>query len=291
MIRFGPSGNDILFYEQGFKSTVQAPEWVAKMGLSAFEYSFGRGIRMSEATARAIGEEVAKHNILISAHAPYFINLAKEFEKSYTYIEKSLIFLKLMGGRNLVVHIGSQGEFDRAVAIENCKKNLKKVIEKLGENPELKDFDYRICIETMGRFHAIGNYKEICDICGVDPRVVPTLDFGHINCLMQGALSSKDPSASLKMTEIMDYCMQHLGREKMQELHIHFSAIKFGSKGELGHLDFADSPEIFMPQFEPLAKYIKDKNLTPTIICESSQCMAQDAVILKKAFEKKLKNF
>lgn len=280
MVRFGPSGNDISFYQQGYKSTIQAQEWVAKMGLSAFEISFGRGIRMSVETAQKIGDEAAKHNIKISAHAPYFINLAKEFDKSFSYIEKSLLLLKELRGQDLVVHIGSQGDLDRDDAMENCKKNLKAVMDKLALNPEL-DFDYRICIETMGRYYAIGNYKEICDICSVHPRVIPTLDFGHINCLMQGGLNEDGAIA-----EVMDYCMKHIGKEKMRNLHIHFSPIKFGPKGELGHLNLEDSPKIFTPPFEPLAKYIKTKKLAPTIICESSDCMAQDAVRLMKIFVK-----
>jgi len=288
MVRFGPSGNDILFYKQGLKTTIQAQAWVAKLGLSAFEISFGRGIRMSAETAKKIGDEAAKHDIRISAHAPYFINLAKgwtdsetgAFAKSYGYIEKSLLLLKELGGRDLVVHIGSQGDLDRATAVENCRKNLKAVMDKLVTNPGL-DFDFRICIETMGRYPAIGNYKEICDLCGVHERVIPTLDFGHINCLMQGGLV-KDGA----IAEVMDYCMQHAGKEKMQTVHIHFSPIKFGAKGELGHLNLEDSPKQFTPPFEPLAKYIKAKGLTPTIICESADCMAQDAVTLMKIFEK-----
>jgi len=279
MTRFGPSCNDTLFYEQGFKSTTQAPEWISRMGLSAFEYSFGRGIRMSDTTAKAIGEECAKHNIAISAHAPYFINLAREFDKSYLYIEKSLQMLKLMGGRDLVVHVGSQCDLDRATAIRNCKINLKKVLDKL--DVTMKDFDFRLCIETMGRYLAIGDYKEICDICSVDPRVIPALDFGHINCLLQGGLRKEGA-----IEEVMDHCIQHVGVEKMQNVHIHFSAIKFGAKGELGHLDFEGAPEQFLPPFEPLARYIKAKKLTPTIICESSSQMAQDALRLKKKFEK-----
>jgi len=276
LTRFGPSGNDALFYEQAYKSTVQAPEWIAKMGLTAFEYSFGRGIRMSDATAKAIGEECAKHNIAISAHAPYFINLAREWEKSYIYIERSLHMLKLMGGRNLVVHVGSQGDLDRALAIKNCKTNLKKVLSKLDVG-----FDFRLCIETMGRYPAIGDYKEICDICSVDKRVIPALDFGHINCLMQGALSKDE----LLIPEIMDYCMKNVGAEKMQNVHIHFSAIKFGAKGELGHLDFQDAAEQFKPLFEPLVKYIKAKKLSPTIICESANRQAKDALMLKEKFK------
>jgi len=286
MTRFGPSGNDSLFYEQGFKSTVQAPEWVAGMGLSAFEINFGRGIRMSEETARAIGEQAAKHDVLLSAHAPYFINLARDavnhpegLEKGYGYIEKSLMLLKVMGGRNLVVHIGSQVELEREVAVANCKANLETIMKRLDAHPNLKDFDFRICIETMGRYAAIGNHEEVCDICSVHPKVIPTLDFGHMNCLMQGGLREEGA-----IERIMDYCMQHVGREKMQNVHIHFSPIKFGAKGELGHLNFDIAPEIFTPPFEPLAKYIKANKLNPTVICESAEVMAQDAVRLRAIF-------
>jgi len=279
MIRFGPSGNDELFYLQGFTSSVQAPAWLSKRGLSALEVNFGRGIRMSEDTAREIGEQAAKHGIRISAHAPYFINLAREFDKSFVYIEKSLKLLKIMGGRDLVVHIGSQGKLPRRKAVENCKENLKKVFEKL----EI-DFDYRICPETMGRFHAIGDYKEICEICTVHARAIPTLDFGHINCLLKGGLRVEGAIAA-----IMDYCTGIIGAEKMKNVHIHFSPIKFGNKGELGHLDFETAPEIFTPPFEPLAQYIIEKGLDPTVICESHGRMAQDAEILKKIFYKVLK--
>lgn len=281
IVRFGPSGNDILFYEQGFKSTIQAMPWVAQRGLSAFEISFGRGIRMSEETARAIGQQAAKHGVLISAHAPYFINLAREFEKSYMYIEKSLKLLKLLGGRNLVVHTGSQGELSRSLAMKNCKENFRRVFAALEKNPEFADFDFRICPETMGRFSSIGDHREVCEICSIHERLVPTLDFGHMNCLLQGGLS-RDGAVN----EIMDYCMQHVSAQKMKNVHIHFSPVKFGQKGELSHLDFVSAPEIFTPPFVPLAKYIKSKNLAPTIICESAERMAQDSVTLLKTFEK-----
>lgn len=283
MVHFGPSGNDVLFYKQGFKSSVQAPEWLAGLGLTAFEVNFGRGIRMSAETAKKIGDEAAKHNIMISAHAPYFINLASgnpiAIEKSYGYIEKTLALLKIMGGRDLVVHIGSQVELSRENAIKNCKTNLKWVMEKLDMDPQFKNFDYQICIETMGRYLAIGNYREVCEICAVHKRVVPTLDFGHINCLEQGGMCKKGA-----IEGVMDYCTKHLGIDKMKHIHIHFSPIKFGPKGELGHLNFEDAPEEFTPPFEPLARYIKAKKLEPTVICESSDMMAQDAAKLLEIF-------
>ena len=47
MIRFGPSGNSQIFYDEGNKSSLQAPKWCNEHGLNAYEYSFGRMFNMS----------------------------------------------------------------------------------------------------------------------------------------------------------------------------------------------------------------------------------------------------
>ena len=60
MLRFGPAGNSESFYAAGYKSSHQAPAWLAAMGLSAYEYSFGRGVGLSDEAAekiRALGGE------------------------------------------------------------------------------------------------------------------------------------------------------------------------------------------------------------------------------------------
>ena len=53
-MRFGPAGNAERFYAEGFKASVQAPEWLAAQGLTAYEYSFGRGVSLSDDTAADI---------------------------------------------------------------------------------------------------------------------------------------------------------------------------------------------------------------------------------------------
>ena len=70
---FGPAGNSDRFYEEGYKSSVQAPEWLQNMGLTAYEYSFGRGVSISLETAARVREEARAHHIAVSVHAPYFI--------------------------------------------------------------------------------------------------------------------------------------------------------------------------------------------------------------------------
>ena len=73
---FGPGGNGGWFYRDGGKSTVQAPAWLEKIGLDAYEYEAGRGVVAGEESLRAVGEAAAAHGIRMSLHAPYFISLS-----------------------------------------------------------------------------------------------------------------------------------------------------------------------------------------------------------------------
>jgi len=276
MIRFGPSGNDVLFYAEGKKTSVQAPAWLASLGLTAYEVNFGRGIKMGDKMAEELGEQARKHNISVSVHAPYYINLANPdpdaLKKSYTYIEQCLDVCRKIdssdGPHRIVLHIGSQTNLPREIAMDMCKKNIKWICTELKRN----GFNnYLLCVETMGRYKAIGTYREICEICAVDPHLVPTLDFGHINCIEQGALQKN----TNRFGEIIEHCEQKLGAEKMKHLHIHFSAVKFSDKGEQSHTTLDDDKWAF--PFEPLKKVLKAKKLEPVIICESKEIMAQDA--------------
>ena len=123
MIRFGPSGNSRLFYESGYKTTLDAPKFLKQVGLSCYEYSFGRGFTMGYEKAKEIGQEAIKNDILISVHAPYYVNFAnpdpEALVKNSNYVTNSLKFLEFMGGQKCCVHPGSCGKLPRKEAILN----------------------------------------------------------------------------------------------------------------------------------------------------------------------------
>jgi deoxyribonuclease-4 len=271
-IRFGPSGNDEKFYAQGYASSADAPKWLASMGLSAYEISFGRGIRMMDKTAKTIGNNAAQFGVQISVHAPYFINLANNgsMENNYNYIKRSLELLRQMGGNRLVVHAGSQMDMERSEAIENCRKNLHTVIKRLDADGIS---DFLLCIETMGKYRQIGNVEEICELCSVDERVIPTLDFGHINCLMQG---------NMDIPKIFDTAKRLIGEEKLNKVHIHLSFVQFSAAGEIRHTVLDDKKWGF--SIKVITDEIKQRELNPVIICESENVMAQDAVKIKEFY-------
>ncbi len=279
MIRFGPSGNSVSFYEEGHKKTLEAPKWLKERNLDAFEYSFGKGYILSSESAKQIGDEFKKEGIAMSIHAPYFINFANPseemYEKTKGYIRTGIKFLHLMSADRLIFHTASCGKTSREEAIALTRARLTQFIDELDKEGLLNGI--YLCPETMGKTMQIGTYKEIIDFCTINPRLIPTFDFGHINALTQGGLKTKED-----YKKIFSYCREKLGEERTKICHIHFSKIEYGGKGEIRHLNFDDNK--YGPDFQPLAEAIKEENLTPRIICESAGNMAEDAAEMKRIY-------
>lgn len=282
MIRFGPSGNSDEFYAQGYKHTCEAMKWVSDLGLNAFEYSFGRGVGLKQETAEKIGNEARLYDVALSVHAPYYINLATDVveskEKNIQYILKSAEAARAMGAKRMVVHPGSCSGQSRERAMENIKTATLEILNIL----EREGFDIAFCPETMGKVNQIGSLEEILDICNLDKRLIPAIDFGHLYARTKGGIrTSKD------FENILDAIEDALGFERLNTMHCHLSKIEYTAQGEKRHLIF-DQTE-YGPDYQPLIALFADKKINPVVICESQGTMAKDALSLKKAYDECLK--
>ena len=280
MIKFGPSGNCESFYAEGYSHTEESAKFVKARGLDCFEYSFGRGVRMSEEKAIAIGEAFQKEGVEISAHAPYFINFANPDDemaaKSYGYVLDSGKMLKLMGGKRVVFHPAAQGKATREDAVALTEDRLKILRDYIYLN-DMQDLYF--CPETMGKLAQIGTVEEVTRFCKIDDVYIPCIDFGHINAREQGSLKT-----ALDYKSRLEYMISELGFEKMKHFHMHFSKIMYSAKGEVKHLTFEDA--VYGPEFEPLAIALKDLKLEPYIVSESAGTQAEDALYMKLAYAK-----
>ena len=278
MIKFGPSGNSESFYAEGFSHTEEAAAFVRKRGLDCFEYSFGRGVRMSEDKAISIGEAFEAEGVEISAHAPYFINFANPDDemaaKSYGYVLDTAKALQLMGGKRVVFHPAAQGKATREEAVALTVERLKTLRDYIYLN-NMQDMIF--CPETMGKLAQIGTVEEVVRFCKVDPIYTPCVDFGHINAREQGSLVTVDDYKSR-----LEYMIAELGFERMEHFHVHFSKIMYSVKGEVKHLTFEDT--VYGPDFEPLAVALKTLNLKPYIVSESAGMQAEEAEMMKKIY-------
>lgn len=278
-IVFGPSGNSNSFYDEGYSSTMQMPEWLKKRGLQIFEYSFGRGVNISRKTAEAIGSEADKYAIEISVHAPYYINFASTEEEkaqnSVNYLLYSLQELQAFGGKRCVFHAGAQGKQSRDEAFARVKAQFSEALSVYHE----AGFDnLLICPETMGKQAQIGTVEEIIELCNLGKNIYPCVDFGHINALTGGMLKTKDD-----FKKLIDKFFDGIGEEKTKNMQVHFSKIQFGDKGEIRHLTFEDN--VYGPEFEPYADVIVEYNLTPHILSESNGTQAEDAKYMADVYE------
>lgn len=279
MIRFGPSGNSLRFYDEGYKSSVDAPQWLASQGLNAYEYSFGKGIRVSDVKANEIGAKGREHDVAISVHAPYFINFANPSdemaEKSYNYVLDSCRKVRQFYGNRVIFHASTVGKMERSEAVVLTKKRLQILADMIVANGM---DDCLFCPETMGRINQIGDTAEIVEFCKIADFFIPTIDFGHLNARTYGSLKTAED-----YDKIITHIIDNLGMERASKMHIHFSKIEYSKGGEVRHLTFEDT--VFGPEFEPLAQVLRKYDLQPVVICESNGTQSDDALQMKRIYE------
>ena len=162
-IRFGTAGTSDSFAAQGYKSSLDVPEYTAKMGLNAFEYQCGRGVRLGLDKAARMAALAAQRDILFSVHAPYYISMSSLEEdkrlNSIQYLLQSAAVCRALGGRRIIFHSGShfcslvqpQTHAAPALVLEGVQSHLCGVLRHI-----------------QAAFVALGG-KAVAGACGAEP--------------------------------------------------------------------------------------------------------------------------
>ena len=275
---FGPAGNSDSF-SIVHKSSLAAPEWIAGFGLDAYEYQCGKGVNVGEATARKLGENARTHGIRLSLHAPYFINLAnpdpESLQKTIGYITAACRAADWMGADRVVIHSGALMKRTRREALDIALRSMEQVVAAC----DAAGYGHiTLCPETMGKINQLGDLDEVLELCQVDGRLLPTVDFGHLYARSLGADEGEEATE-----RILDRMEERLGGERASRFHSHFSRIQFTpGGGEKMHLTFAQDE--FGPDHMPLMRSLARRGWSPTIICESAGTQAEDALTMKTAY-------
>lgn len=275
---FGPAGNAESF---PYKSSADAPKWLKEIGLDCYEYQCGKGVHVGEATARKVGVAAAEHGISLSLHAPYFINLANPdpdaLQKTIGYITGACRVAEWMGAARVVIHSGALMGRTRREALDIALGSLKEVIASCdGEGVG----HLTLCPETMGKINQLGDLDEVLELCTLDERLLPCVDFGHLYARSLGA--EQGAEAAERMLSRME---EVLGGERASRFHSHFSHIEFTpGGGEKCHRTFADDGG-YGPDWAPLAEAVARRGWSPTFICESAGTQAEDALAMKRIYQ------
>ncbi len=275
---FGPAGNAENF---PYKSSADAPRWLREIGLDCYEYQCGKGVHVGEATARKVGQAARERGIALSLHAPYFINLANPdpdaLRKTTGYITGACLVAGWMGAGRVVIHSGALMGRTRREALDIALRSLKEVIAAC----DGAGFGHiTLCPETMGKINQLGDLDEVLELCTLDERLLPCVDFGHLYARSLGADDGAE--AVERMLTRMEGA---LGPDRAGRFHSHFSHIEFTmGGGEKCHRTFADDGG-YGPDWAPLAQAVARRGWSPTFICESAGTQAEDALTMKRIYQ------
>ncbi len=273
-LRFGTAGMPL---STPNPNTENAIRHVRKLNLDALELEFVRSVFLKEEKAKMIGKIAREEDVVLTAHAPYYINLnAKEEEKikaSIKRIKDSVRAVHYAKGYSVVFHPGFYFKDDHKKVYEKIKNNIKILVKEL-EDEGINDVWIRP--ETMGKPTQFGSLNEVLNISESINNVMPCIDFAHLHARSIGKYNTKK-----EFEEILIKIEEKLGREGLNNMHVHFSGINYGEKGEKNHLILEESDF----NYKDWVKTIKEFKLKGVFISESPN-IEGDALLIKKLYEK-----
>ena len=244
------------------RNSVSGIERVRELGLDSMELEFVRGVNMGKEKAKEVAKAARENNVVLSVHAPYYINLAseekKKIEASKQRILRSCERGHHLGAKYIVFHAAFYGKRTPEKTYEMVKKSIIEMQKKIKE----KQWKVVLAPETTGRGRQFGSLDELLKLkkeakCGI------TVDFAHLKARNNGDIDYKEVFGKLK---------------NVGHIHAHFSGIQWSEKGEQRHL--MTTKEDFMP----LLKQIKKSRADITIINESPDPVG-DSLKAKKLFK------
>ncbi len=234
---------------------------VAAMGLDCMEVEFTYGVRMDLKTAEAVGVLAKEKGIILSVHAPYYINLASDEKDKFAASRKRILDscekAHTMGAQNVSFHAG----FYQNRPVEQTYHLIKNAMVGLQKEVADNGWKVKLCPEITGKQSQFGSLQELVRLkkeirCGI------TVDFSHLYARQQGDI---------------DYA--RILKKLPKKFHAHFSGIEYGDKGEQKHVRTAKK------FFEPLARELIRRKVDITIINESPKPY-EDALMMKKLIVK-----
>ncbi|WP_258085029.1 deoxyribonuclease IV [Thermococcus thermotolerans] len=271
-LRFGTAGIPISTPK---RSTLDGIVHVRNLGLDAMELEFVRGVNLKPELAKKIKYVARKHDILLTAHAPYYINLnaaeKAKIEASKKRIIQSAERLHQAGGWSVVFHAGYYLKQDPGKVYEKIRGEIKDIVKSLQD----RGIEVWVRPELTGKPTQFGDLRELVKLSEEIEMVLPTIDFAHCHARNVGKFNTAE-----EWREMLSFMEDRLGREALDNMHIHISGINYTSKGERNHLNLQESDM----NWEDLLRVLKEFKVKGVVISESPN-IEGDALLMKKKYE------
>lgn len=249
---------------------------IKAMGLGALELGWVQSVRVSEDTCEAIRRAVKETGVLLSIHAPYYINLNATYEE-WPNARKRLMaaahYGNLAGATEIIFHPGGYGGKDPAEVMKLALSRLQDCVAELRRNKNM----VTLRPETMGRSGQLGKLQETLEMAKTIEGVIPCLDFSHLHARAgDGSMNSYD-----EWIDVLKQYSKALGKPSLKNLSCHLSGIHYTEAGEKNHLVMAESDF----KLEELLRALKDMDCGGRILSESPN-LEEDAKLYQETWKR-----
>ncbi|MGH2581503.1 MAG: TIM barrel protein [Anaerolineales bacterium] len=248
---------------------------IKQLGLGALELGWVRSVRVSEETCVSIREAVQETGVLLSIHAPYYINLngdAVEWPKSRARLMAAAHYGNLAGATEIIFHPGSYQNKSPSEVVSIAISRLQGCVSELRQDNNF----VTLRPETMGRAGQLGKFEETLEMSKAIKGVQPCVDFAHLHA-RAGDGSMNSYAEWVKVLEVYE---KELGTDALRNMSCHLSGIEYGPRGERHHLVLKEADI----KIEELFKALKDAGAGGRILSESPN-LEEDALVFQKTWD------
>lgn len=268
---FGTAGAP---YSSAKGTTKEGIRRVKELGLGCMEIEFVRGVKMGANSAKEVQKIGTSENIALSVHAPYYINLnspePEKIDASIKRIYDSALIGSICGARSIVFHPAYYQKDKPEDVFARVLQKLQELTARMAE----EGIDAILRPETTGKPTQFGSLDETLNMCSQLEKVLPCIDFAHLHARSNGKENSYEEFAA-----VFEKVENVLGREALENMHVHISGIEYGPKGEKNHLRLQESDL----KYVELLQAFKDFRVKGLVISESPDNEG-DALLLKKTY-------
>lgn len=248
---------------------------VRELGLSALELEFVRSVNIKEEKAKLVRKAAEENEIELTAHGQYYINLNSleeaKMKASIERVIKAARIADLCGAKSITFHAAYYMKEDPRRVYNTVRNNIREILRRLQE----QNVSITLSPETTGKPSQFGTVPELVELAEEIKEVRLCIDFSHLYARSLGKVNSHDA-----FSDVLATIEKRLGRDQLNNMHIHTSGIEYGNSGEKNHVNLQECPL----RYEELVQAWKDYKIKGVVISESPN-IEKDALLLKESFE------
>lgn len=272
-LRFGTAGIPESSKGKG-PGVVDGIRTVRELGLEAMELEFVRGVWMSPTLADLTREAAETHDVQLTVHAPFYVNLNGEDAVKKSSRQRILDSAR-MGARAGAWSVTFHSGFYMKIPSDLVYVTIKEQLEEIVQSVKKEKMGIRISPELTGKETQFGNLTELTRMTKEMSGVGYCLDFSHLHARTVGRENSyPEFCATLETVKRVG------GAGALKAMHIHVTGIVYGPKGEKHHVNLQEGDF----RYKDLMKALKDFKVAGTVICESPD-IEGDALLLQKTYQ------